>query len=367
MARDDDDRRRPPARRDADDDRRRDDRDDDRPARGRRDEEPEPEDDRRSSRSRDDDRDTRRSRDARDDDRRSSRRDDDDDRGSRRRDDDDDRRPSRDDRDDRRSRRDDDDDRRPARDDDRRSSRDDDDRGGRDRGRTVRHNDDKDDRRSRDDDPDDRPQRRGKGALLKAGWDAADKTIESTSSFSKGFRPEDDYQIVKFMEDTPFVSYRQHWFQNRNGQKSFICLDGLHSDGCPLCDQGDRPSAIVGFNVAVLSDERDTDPVLKPWEARQTVANILKEFNTDPKNGPLTKNYWAVKKGKKAKSEGRGGNTPPPSILPVRARDLFGDYGMDELTDDQISDLERKLLGPDYITIPRYSDLEDVAEELDKR
>lgn len=190
-------------------------------------------------------------------------------------------------------------------------------------------------------------------STIKRGWGAAQKVQEATSAFAQRFKVLEEPQIIKFLEDEPYASFRTHWVDGRAGQKSFVCLAD-HQDGCPLCDAGNRPSTKFAFNIALLGDEGDLS--VKSFEVGVRLIDQLKNFHTDPRQGPLSKNYWAVSK------TGKGSQTQ--TILQmVRERDL-AEWSMVAYTDADMGVLKRNSYTPEIISIPKRSDLLEIAAEI---
>lgn len=192
---------------------------------------------------------------------------------------------------------------------------------------------------------------------IKRGWGAADKVKNSDSAFASRLKISEDPIIIKFLEDEPYASFRQHWIE-RSGQKSFTCIADLDTRGCPLCDAGSRPATRFAFNVALL--EPDSDPVVKSYEVGPRVIDQLKNFHTDPRQGPLTKHYWAVSR------TGKGASSATNHQM-VKERDLMDEWtGIAALSDSDLRDLVRQSYTPDIIQIPDRKTLQNIAlEDLD--
>lgn len=192
-----------------------------------------------------------------------------------------------------------------------------------------------------------------KKSVISRGWSAAQKVQESTSAFAQRFKVTEDPQIIKFLEDEPYASFRTHWIDGRAGQKSFVCLAD-HAGGCPLCDAGNRPSTKFAFNIAVLGEEGDL--LVKSFEVGVRLIDQLKNFHTDPRQGPLSKNYWAVSK------TGKGAQTQ--TILQmVRERDL-SEWSMVGYTTEDMAVLKRNCYTPEIISVPSRLELLDLASEI---
>lgn len=188
--------------------------------------------------------------------------------------------------------------------------------------------------------------------IIRGGWNAVEETKNADSPFAQRLKVTEDPIIIKFLNDEPYASWRQHWVE-RQGQKSFVCIADIDSNGCPLCDAGSRPSVRIAFNVALLV--AGEEPVLKSYEVGPRVIDQLKNFHTDPRTGPLSKNYWAVSK------TGKGATTATAHQL-VKERDLE-EWGLESLNDDHLKSLNNKAYTADIIAIPSRKDLLAVADE----
>lgn len=189
---------------------------------------------------------------------------------------------------------------------------------------------------------------------IQRGWGNAEQTKSADSPFAQRLKVTSDQQIIKFLEDDPYTSYRQHWLDSRQGQKSFTCISDIDPKGCPLCVAGDRPSARFAFNV-ILMDE-NSDPLVKSYEVGPRVIDQLKNFHQDPKMGPLPKNYWAVSKtGTKSTSQ--------VNHQVVKANDLLEDWDIEPLTADEITALKKSAYDETIVSIPTYKVLKNIAAE----
>jgi len=173
-----------------------------------------------------------------------------------------------------------------------------------------------------EDDEDDVPVRK----VNRRGWGAAEKMKTAESAYAQRLKLGDDPVIIKFLEDEPYAAYRQHWVE-RNGQKSFFCIADEDPRGCPLCDAGNRSSARFSFNVALL--EPNADPVLKSYDVGIRVIDQLKNFNNDPRQGPLSKNYWALTR------TGKGTSSATAHQM-VKARDLLEEWDIVPLSEEEL-------------------------------
>jgi hypothetical protein len=188
-----------------------------------------------------------------------------------------------------------------------------------------------------------------RSSVIQVGWSAAKKIADSAGSeYTKDFKFEAEVQLIKFLSAEP-MAFSQHWVE-RKGKKSFICTGGK---SCPLCMRGNRPESKFAFSVVSLLDD---EPQTQLMVVGVRLYGQLDKLNSDPKNGPLDRLYWAVSKsGKDQKTS--------YSILPVKERDLAEDWDIDvEAADKLIGRLAA--LGVDALRIPSDNELRDIAREI---
>lgn len=188
---------------------------------------------------------------------------------------------------------------------------------------------------------------------LQSGWEAANKTVMSSKTYTNDFKFDTEPKLIKFLENAPFASYSQHWIE-RNGKKSFPCRMDLDGQ-CPLCDIGDVPTGRAVFTVVNLSEE----PIVEMLTATSKLFNQLRDLNADKMTGPLDRLFWRVSVSKVNKSTSY-------NFQPIKLRDLQEDYGMD------IAELEATIssfepLTDKVIYFPPRAELQDIADEVTSR
>lgn len=206
-----------------------------------------------------------------------------------------------------------------------------------------------------EDDDEDTPSRSSapKARIIRGGWGAVEQAKNADSQFAQKLRVVEDPIIIKFLEDEPYATYRQHWVE-RPGQKSFTCIADIDPSGdCPLCKSGNRPSTRFSFNVVLLSP--DMEPLLKSYEVGPRVIDQLKNFHTDPRQGPLSKHYWAVSR------SGKGATSSTNHQL-VKERDLE-EWGIDSLDESDFKVFLKQAYTSDIIPIPSRKDLIKIVSE----
>jgi hypothetical protein len=199
----------------------------------------------------------------------------------------------------------------------------------------------------------------GAGGRLRGGWTEGQRQNEATSSFAKSFRPEEKMQAIKFLQDSPYVSYRRHWIDSMNEQgqrttRAYTCPLSLDPpEPCPLCEVGDRAQAVNSFNIALIGD--DGQVLLRSWDVGVRLFNVLKGYSNDPKVAPLSKLYYLVSKtGQKTSTQ--------YNVVPVRAASLEEDYDIPVPDDDEFARLER--YDADVVQIEPPKKLRELAAEL---
>jgi hypothetical protein len=131
--------------------------------------------------------------------------------------------------------------------------------------------------------------------VVRGGWANARTQKEAASPFPQRLAPTPEGLVLKFLEDGPYTTYRQHWVQEiKEGSKAFPCLDGIDPKGCPLCDAKNRASPQFHFNVALL--DKSEPATLKSYNVGPTIFDQLSGFHDDARQGPLNKHYWVAKR-----------------------------------------------------------------------
>jgi len=203
-------------------------------------------------------------------------------------------------------------------------------------------------RRDDDDDDDDAPPPKSTRAVRK-GWGGAKRVKEQSSDFADELKISDEAVLIKFLEDEPFASYRQHWIE-REGKKSFTCLE----DDCPLCDIGDRPAGRYAFNILLLSEG---EPTNKVWIVGNRLEGTLENYAKDKKTGPLTRHYWSVSR------TGKGSNTQY-NIQMVKERDLEDDWEVEPLEEDVIKRYAKNCWDDSAVGLQTRKQLQAIADEV---
>lgn len=206
-----------------------------------------------------------------------------------------------------------------------------------------------------EDDDEDNTAKANAARVIKRGWAAAEKLKNANSGYAERLRVTEEQIIIKFLEDAPYATFKQHWVE-RSGQKSFTCIADLDDRGCPLCKAGNRPSMKFSFNVALMS--KDGEHTVKSYDVGLRIIDQLKNFDQDPRQGPLSKHFWAVS------SSGKGATSSRNHQM-LRERDLE-DWGIPAPSEADLKALMKDIYGPEIIQIPSYKDLMNiVVEDLD--
>jgi len=222
--------------------------------------------------------------------------------------------------------------------------------------------------RDDDDDDDDEPapkKRTGPSKSAKqpqAGWGAGDKVRDTSSTYAKSYVPEAGQKdVIKFIPDkdgevAPYSSFKRHWLKLSAGNRPFTCIEPYDDRGCPLCDMGDRPSAVYAFNIAIIP-KGEAEPTMRSWEAGTQLYEQFKNFNGDKATGPLARMYYYVTRG--------SGKSARTAVSPVRERDLEEDYDRIPLSKDELADLVKNRYTSDIVQIPTRKELRDLIASFE--
>lgn len=225
--------------------------------------------------------------------------------------------------------------------------------------RSRRDRDDEDEprssRRSRDDDDDDEPRRGKKVEKSSGGWGAWKKQKDELGGYAHDLKvPDDDEIVVKFLDDEPFATYADHWITVGSKKNRRTCIAKKDERGCPLCDSlGDKAKAMAAFNVVKLVEGED--PELFVWAASPGIVSTIQE-KAESKTGPLTREYYSVKKSKKK-------DGPVIYVMGlVKGRDLMDDWGITPLSEREIDVIAEKVYDEaSYVTYPPRAELREFA------
>ena len=199
--------------------------------------------------------------------------------------------------------------------------------------RSTRDDDDDDD----DDDDED---------ALVGGWGAHHRNKAETSNYPNKLELHADPALVRFLDDEPLVSYKQHWIE-RKGKKSFYCI----GKDCPLCNMGDKPRVKNIFNVVRLDEGSPVNLVL---ETGPRLTDILESKS---RKTSLSRAYWGIA------MHGKAGNTNF-DVAMVKERDLEDDFDAQPLDPVIFKKLKTtKWKKEDVVQIHTRKELAEIAKE----
>jgi hypothetical protein len=191
------------------------------------------------------------------------------------------------------------------------------------------------------------------GTSVQSGWAAAEgllKPKRANGNYPTEFRFSEELQLVRFLDNEPYMVYQLHWIDRSEGKKSFVCL----GDECPLCTMlGDKPKPKFAFNILVLSDEQPNVQILT---ATTPLARQLQAANSHPVRGPLSKYYWTLGR------QGTGASTQY-SLERVKAADLAEEWDLDAENVEAIAS-SAVMYGQEAIYLTPRAELIQIARSL---
>lgn len=195
-----------------------------------------------------------------------------------------------------------------------------------------------------------------RSSAIQSGWEAALRSASTPASggdYVKDFRFTEESQLVKFLDSEPIAVYSQHWIE-RPGKRSWVCTGKVD---CPLCGIGDKPARKVSFSIVNLS--HPDGPTVEILTVSAKTMQILNRYHQDRSTGPLDRLFYSMSK------TGSGPKTVF-NILPVKARDLEEDWGLDPAeTEAVIGGFEP--LTNKVISFSTKETLEEIAREINQR
>jgi hypothetical protein len=174
-------------------------------------------------------------------------------------------------------------------------------------------------------------------------------------------------QIIRFVDDEPAVRFSRHYVGGRyqNCPASLGVLEGTDLK-CPLCEGGNTPSDAYMINVINVSDVAETNA--RSWQTRtyqfgKEVHDQLVAFveGEPEKYDPINQDkwYWHVFQ------VGGPNDRKSTKILPLKARDIQEDYGIEPLSEAEIEEISEKVYDEKSIFAPYVSALAKLAATLD--
>jgi len=157
--------------------------------------------------------------------------------------------------------------------------------------------------------------------------------------------------IVKLLTDEPSLNYFEHYV-NSTG-KRYICP----GQPCSLCKAGHR----AGYRFMMNIVDMEMPETVITWTFGNEVSQQLQAFAEDDITYPLNREnlYFQVYH---IKVEGR--QAPGTKVLPLKARDLQEDYGVEPLTGDELAELSESLYGDEILFFWSARKIEEAAMDL---
>lgn len=190
---------------------------------------------------------------------------------------------------------------------------------------------------------------------IKPGWSRQQRPRSAQATQVPRFTVPDDGEevLIKFLDEMPFAPIYQHWIMTDQGRRAYTCA-GFES--CPLCARGDKAKASDWFNIVVLGET----PELKVWIASPDPSAAIEERATGKRTSPLNKEglYFAV-----SKKKGTNGFFSY-SVDPVRADELEADWGVKELTPQQIAEFGKQKYDSSAVRIHTVAELTEASRHL---
>lgn len=196
--------------------------------------------------------------------------------------------------------------------------------------------------------------------LVGSGWEGAERVRKSMpTDFARSYKPGEQATIVKFFQDAPFATWKEHWceWQPKGQKKSFVCL----GDDCPLCAIGHRVTYKEAHNVIDMSDS--TNPVNAVYIVGTRDSKTLRQKHNDERRGPINnENYYY--------EISRVGEIDNPSswqtsISAVSRRVLDEEWGIEPLSAAEIAEFATKAFTIKQTV--QFSSRRDIEAAVDRK
>jgi hypothetical protein len=193
------------------------------------------------------------------------------------------------------------------------------------------------------------------------GWGAYGKVKEAAKKSS--FNSEDQLKIedeephlIKFVEDSPFESYYQHWVQRGKGKKRSWTCPG--EDTCPLCSLGHPVRCLTLFNVIEIDGDKHSN---KFWVCGKNAGDQVEEMALSKRYSPINDDdlYFEVKR-----KEAEFGFKY--TLNPLRESELDD---VEVVSDEELDAFLKNLFesGPNTVEPVDMAGLEECADEVVKK
>lgn len=162
--------------------------------------------------------------------------------------------------------------------------------------------------------------------------------------------------VIKIHDNEPTVNFWQHYVNSQN--KYLTCSSEREGSRilspCPLCDAGHYAGQQFRMNVT----DMDAPKEVKTWTFGRMVAGILQGLSEDKALNDSNRyfNVWRTKPS--------NGGTWTYTILPLKARDLQEDFGLEPLNEDELDTLADGLYGEETVWINTERQLQESADRL---
>jgi hypothetical protein len=202
-------------------------------------------------------------------------------------------------------------------------------------------------------------------APIAAGWGAPVPERRETAKFESLVLGGKGKRIVKILDEAPAVKFGRHYIKSAGPKgKYYTCLnDEFFQGDCPLCAEGLRRTQTYVMNVVDMIE--DPEKVVA-WTFGNEVSTALQSLTENPQG-----DYWALNSTERyfhvyhEKLANR--DAPATRVLPLKARDLPDDYGIEPLTESELDTLAENTYGEEIIFIPTVQFLANVQfQDSDK-
>lgn len=198
-----------------------------------------------------------------------------------------------------------------------------------------------------------------------SGWGTPAPERRETVKFESLVLAGKGKRIVKILDEVPAVKFGRHYIRSAGPKgRYYTCInDEFRNGDCPLCEGGLSRNQTYVMNVVDMIE--DPDKVVA-WTFGNEVSTALQSLTENPQG-----DYWALNSDERyfhvyhEKIANR--DAPATRVLPLKARDLSDDYGLEPLTGAEIEVLEDNLYDKEIIFIPTVQFLANVPfQESDK-
>lgn len=190
-----------------------------------------------------------------------------------------------------------------------------------------------------------------------SGWGSSDTQTTRKTEKAPFLDLRKGRRLIKFLDEEPVVRFSRHYIGGRFQNCPVSIGTSSH---CPLCDKDHRPGQAFLMNILDVTDgpnnagEYEVHTYTFGTEVKNQLISFLQDDAGRYPSLDDEKWYWEVRQVTDPKTDRK-----TTKVLPIKARDLADDFGIEPLTEYEIEAASKR-----YDETSVFSPFVDKLEEL---